>query len=85
MKFLDEKGVQYLWSKVSMEDYPNNETLIAILNAIDAAKADKDEIPLKISQLDNDSKFMTEQEVEALCNNNTSKAILYTPQNLTDE
>lgn len=34
-KFLDLAGVEYLWSKISMEDYPNNETLIAILNAID--------------------------------------------------
>lgn len=43
-KFLDQAGVQYLWSKISMEDYPNNETLIAVLNAIDETKADKDEI-----------------------------------------
>lgn len=35
MKILDEQGVKYLWSKVNMQDYPNNETLIAILNAID--------------------------------------------------
>ena len=41
-KFLDEKGVQYLWSKISMEDYPNNETLIAVLNAIDITKLDKE-------------------------------------------
>ena len=44
MKILDEKGLQYLWEKISLEDYPNNETLIAILNAIDETKADKDEI-----------------------------------------
>ena len=43
-KFLDQLGVQYLWSKVNMQDYPNNETLIAVLNAIDSTKADKDEI-----------------------------------------
>lgn len=66
MKFLDEKGVQYLWSKISMEDYPNNETLIAILNAIDQTKANKEEIPSKISQLENDSKFITETDVEDL-------------------
>lgn len=34
-KYLDQEGVKHLWSKISMEDYPNNETLIAILNAID--------------------------------------------------
>lgn len=43
-KFLDQAGVQYLWSQLSMEDYPNNETLIAVLNAIDQTKADKDEL-----------------------------------------
>lgn len=43
-KFLDQAGVQYLWSRLSMEDYPNNETLIAVLNAIDATKANKDEL-----------------------------------------
>lgn len=37
-KFLDAAGLEYLWSKISMEDYPNNETLIAILNAIDQTK-----------------------------------------------
>ena len=34
-KYLDAAGLEFLWSKISMEDYPNNETLIAILNAID--------------------------------------------------
>lgn len=37
-KFLDAIGVQHLWSKISMEDYPNNETLIAVINAIDESK-----------------------------------------------
>ena len=32
--FLDAKGLQYLWSKVNMQDYPNNETLMAVINAI---------------------------------------------------
>ena len=44
-KFLDSIGLTHLWSKISMEDYPNNETLIAVINAIDEQKADKDEIP----------------------------------------
>ena len=39
--YLDAAGLAFLWSKISMEDYPNNETLIAILNAIDETKADK--------------------------------------------
>lgn len=53
-KFLDENGIKYLWSKISMEDYPNNETLIAILNAIDETKADK-------TELDN---YLTKKEYE---------------------
>ena len=40
-KYLDYEGLQYLWSKISMEDYPNNDTLIAVINAIDENKADK--------------------------------------------
>ena len=40
-KYLDQEGVKYLWSKISMKDYPNNETLIAVLNAIDETKLDK--------------------------------------------
>ena len=44
MPYLDYEGLKYLWSKISMEDYPNNETLIAVLNAIDQTKADKSEV-----------------------------------------
>ena len=40
-KFLDLEGIKVLWSLISMEDYPNNETLIAVLNAIDETKLDK--------------------------------------------
>ena len=43
-KFLDQKGVELLWSKLSLEDYPNNDTLIAVINAIDKNKADKNDI-----------------------------------------
>ena len=57
-KFLNQEGVQYLWSKSSMEDFPNNETLIAVLNAIDTTKADKTEIPTLTSDLTNDSDFI---------------------------
>lgn len=40
-KFLDEQGLSYLWKKLSLQDYPNNDTLVAIINAIDQNKADK--------------------------------------------
>lgn len=39
-KFLDYEGVQYLWSKVNMNDYPNNAILMEVINAIDETKAD---------------------------------------------
>lgn len=44
-KFLDANGVRILWDKISMQDYPNNATLMAVINAIDATKADKEEVP----------------------------------------
>ena len=44
MHVLDKDGLTYLWSKINMQDYPNNETLIAILNAIDNTKADKTDL-----------------------------------------
>lgn len=37
-KFLDQEGLKVLWSKISMEDYPNNETLMAVIEAIDETK-----------------------------------------------
>lgn len=40
--FLNAEGVKYLWSKINMQDYPNNETLMAVINAIDKTKADKE-------------------------------------------
>lgn len=43
-KFLDEAGVRYLWSKINMNDYPNNELLMNVISAIDETKADKDNV-----------------------------------------
>jgi hypothetical protein len=43
-KYLDEVGLQYLWSKISLQDYPNNDTLITVLNAIDETKANKTDL-----------------------------------------
>lgn len=40
-KFLDIEGVKALWNQVNLNDYPNNDTLVAILNAIDETKQDK--------------------------------------------
>ena len=43
-KFLDYEGVKYLWSKINMQDYPNNETLMDVIEAIDETKVDKSEL-----------------------------------------
>ena len=43
-KFLDAEGVKYLWSKINMQDYPNNETLMGVIEAIDETKADKSDL-----------------------------------------
>ena len=61
-KFLDQAGVQYFWSQLSLEDYPNNETLVAVLNAIDETKADKSEIPNLLTY-----EFITIADIDAIC------------------
>lgn len=43
-KFLDQDGVAFLWSKLSMQDYPNNDVLMAVIEAIDETKADKTDL-----------------------------------------
>lgn len=52
-KFLDASGIQHLWKQLSLQDYPNNETLVAIINAIDEEKADKSDI-LSIDEIYNE-------------------------------
>ena len=42
LKVLDAEGVKYLWDQINIQDYPNNETLIAVIDAIDSTKLDKD-------------------------------------------
>lgn len=54
-KFLDQEGIKYLWSQLSLEDYPNNEVLMAVLQAIDDTKADRTEVT-------------TREEIQAYCN-----------------
>lgn len=43
-KFLDFNGVRYLWSKINMQDYPNNDLLINVIDTIDNTKVDKTEL-----------------------------------------
>ena len=43
-KFLDAQGIAHLWRQLSLKDYPNNEMLVAVINAIDEEKADKSDL-----------------------------------------
>lgn len=44
LKVLDIEGLKVLWKEISLQDYPNNDMLIGVINAIDATKADKIEL-----------------------------------------
>lgn len=44
VKVLDENGVKVLFDLLSLQDYPNNDVLTAVINAIDATKLDKNNI-----------------------------------------
>ena len=84
MKVLNEQGLQYLWNKLSLEDYPNNEVLMAVLNAIDETKADKSELNNYLTKEDyvagesggsiDLSNFLTKTEAQAL----------YAPKNILE-
>ena len=87
-KFLDQTGVQYLWSQLSLEDYPNNETLIAVLNAIDETKADKDELfsgsweDLKDKPFGYKDEYVTIIEEQEYVNNSSLRlSYFYSPGN----
>lgn len=41
IKVLDANGVKALFDLLSLQDYPNNDVLMAVINAIDATKADQ--------------------------------------------
>ena len=43
IKVLDADGVKVLFDLLSLQDYPNNDVLMAVINAIDNTKMDKDE------------------------------------------
>lgn len=64
-KFLDYEGVKHLWSKISMEDYPNNQTLMSVIEAIDETKADKNqliEIGIVIDELIGEKIYKQDEE-----------------------
>ena len=48
IKVLDAAGVKVLFDLLSLQDYPNNDVLMAVINAIDETKADKVEIDKQV-------------------------------------
>ena len=50
--------------------------LLLLTPAIDETKANKDEIPMKVSELENDSKFVPEGEIKNLFKNLSSDRAL---------
>lgn len=44
IKVLDANGVKALFDLLSLQDYPNNDVLMAVINAIDATKLDKNRV-----------------------------------------
>lgn len=76
-KFLDYEGVQHLWSKVNMNDYPNNAILMGVINAIDETKADRSELvqsdwnqtdETATNYIKNKPSLATSEEIKALFN-----------------
>jgi hypothetical protein len=62
-KFLDYEGVKYLWSKINMQDYPNNEILMDVIEAIDETKADKDYVKQNLQDLKYEVVLTTPQDL----------------------
>ena len=60
IKVLTEDGLRVLLEQLGLEDYVTNSNLIGIINAIDEVKADKSQLPTKVSQLANDVGYLTE-------------------------
>ncbi len=48
IKVLDANGVKILFDLLSLQDYPNNDVLMAVINAIDTTKANKEDLAIEI-------------------------------------
>ena len=74
LKFLDIEGLKVLWNQISLQDYPNNETLKAVIEAIDETKQDKN----LVVTIDEDKRAShTPAEILAY-QTNGAKAVFYT-------
>ena len=50
-QILDREGLKILWRELSLKDYPNNATLMAVIDAIDETKANKSDLEIDYSLL----------------------------------
>lgn len=66
-----------------MNDYPNNEVLMAVINAIDETKADKIEIQDKIDEIEND--ILKKTQVQIIETNETEDLSVLKIYKLTQE
>lgn len=82
-KFLDYEGIKTLWAKINMQDYPNNETLIGIISAIDETKADKVEVQSKLDEIEND--ISKKSQVQIIETNETEDLSVLKIYKLTQE
>ena len=48
IKVLTAEGVKALFDLLSLQDYPSNDVLMAVINAIDETKADKAEVDKQV-------------------------------------
>lgn len=55
IKVLDAEGVKVLFDLLSLQDYPNNDVLMAVINAIDETKLDKNKIFIGTKEEYNDA------------------------------
>ena len=58
IKVLDAAGVKVLFDLLSLQDYPNNDVLMAVINAIDNTKADKQDLENIQNQFRNLNEFV---------------------------
>ena len=75
--FLDKEGVKILWRELSLHDYPKNETLMAVIEAIDETKADITALNdfYNKNEIDN-YEFITLSDIDEICGSVNTKAIL---------
>ena len=66
IKVLTAEGVKALFDLLSLQDYPSNDVLMAVINAIDETKADKSYVDSKMQDLE----LITIDDIDTICSAN---------------